>query len=174
MDGGTIEVYEDLGIVSTMVFEDHDVPQEIILEEIKSKLGLSKLTVVPWDPEEPTGHVDGMARFIDRNTLLVSDLGYERSSRKYLQPPLVDDGYEIIILPSYYVDDRTEGWNSTGTYINYLKLSDLILMPSFGHELDEPAKRVIQNAFPNHEVVAIRSDDIARKGGVINCVTWHL
>lgn len=173
LDGGAIEVHEDLGVVSDRVLEDNDADPITVLNEIKDKLGLSRLTVVPYHCDDPTGHVDGLVRYIDRNRVLINDLSGEMQIwRNEFESSLTEAGYELVVVP-YFAHVNMEDWDARGIYLNFLKLDDLIIMPRFDHELDNQAKAVIQDAFPNHEVVSLLSNDIARKGGIINCVTWN-
>lgn len=77
LDGGAIEILDDIGIVSDrLIAENCSSWVELrpsVLIEIQKKLKLAKLVVVPSDPWDFTGHVDGMVRFIDRNTVLIND-----------------------------------------------------------------------------------------------------
>jgi len=89
MDGGAIEIYGAKGIISDRVFNDNytgwDKGTPFIYEEIKSLLKLDELIVVPPDPWDEFGHVDGLVRFIDESTVLIND----------------DSDFEEIIEPGY-------------------------------------------------------------------------
>ena len=66
LDGGAIEVLGDLGIGSDRVLRDNSsLEHREVLEKIKKVLKLKRLIVVPEYPYEYTGHVNGIARFID-------------------------------------------------------------------------------------------------------------
>ena len=75
LDGGAIDVLGDQAIVSDRVFRDNQNMKPMdILKEIKKKLNLKKLIVIPQDPYDVFGHVDGLTRFIDYDRVLINDL----------------------------------------------------------------------------------------------------
>ena len=57
--------------------------------------------------------------------------------------------------------------------INFLKLDELIIIPSFNQKEDEKAALKLQNLY-NRKVIQINAEKLAEEGGVINCVTWNL
>ncbi len=193
LDGGAIEVLDDQAILSDRVFRDNtDKKPEEILNEIKIKLKLKKLIFIPQDPYDDYGHVDGLARFIDDKRVLINDLsglleeiGFEKqktkSKNRYLIKLLEQWYYSFLMafenaglktetLPctAYGVDDKK---NKSGLYINFLKLDNLIIMPSFGQEEDKEAARTLQN-FYFRKVIPVNATKLAPEGGLINCVTW--
>jgi agmatine deiminase len=71
------------------------------------------------------------------------------------------------------VHDNEQDKDATGIYLNYLLLDDLILMPSYTkhQKANEVAHKILEKHY-NRKVIDIIADDIAKHGGVINCVTW--
>ena len=56
------------------VFDDNDDrPRQRIVEELQEIFETRSIIVVPQLPYEEFGHIDGMLRFLDANTVLVSD-----------------------------------------------------------------------------------------------------
>jgi agmatine deiminase len=56
--------------------------------------------------------------------------------------------------------------------MNYYVCNDAVLTPQFGdRRADEKAKKVLQDLFPDREVVQLNIDPIAAGGGGIHCAT---
>ncbi len=83
---------------------------------------------------------------------------------------LEDHGLKTVPIPmaDYYDKD---GKLQLGLYINFLKLRDVIIMPSFDTEEDDQAAQILQSKYCR-PVIRINSRELAKKGGIINCVTW--
>ena len=60
------------------------------------------------------------------------------------------------------------------TYANFLVLNGAVLCPTYGQpDLDHEAIRIISEAFPDREMVAIDSQVIIRQHGSIHCCTMQ-
>lgn len=196
LDGGAIEILDDIGIVSDRVISDNCSSwvnlNPSVLIEIKEKLKLSKLIVVPSDPWDFTGHVDGMVRFIDKHTVLINDSSTldkavkdyctKKENEKYdlwkanLHTSLTDAELKIERLPcavSSNKDDKDS--DATGIYLNFLLLEDKIIMPSFHQYPDYniAAQKKLKHLY-KRETYPIEATLLAKQGGIINCVTWSI
>jgi agmatine deiminase len=192
LDGGAIEIFGKKGIISDRVISDNCSLWEngtpVILKEIKKLLKLETLIVIPSDPWDFTGHVDGLVRFIDGNRVLVNDLkGMEEKMQdqsKYEQDVFNRWKYNFYLTldnarlnPKHLtceVHRNEKDDDATGIYLNFLHLDDKILMPAYTNLPDhnKNAKKELERIFTNKEVIPIIADEIAKKGGVINCITW--
>ncbi len=187
LDGGAIEIYGKKGIVSDQVFRDNKSTSETeILKEIKEILDLDQLIVVPHYPYDFTGHVDGMVRFIDENNVVVNDLNEELKCAENSKIPyrikrigkwvanfksaLKFAGLNWVELPTSYSENGSDS-SGEGIYINFLLLEDLIIMPSYGNSIDDEAENRLQEIY-NKPVVKVNATELAKQGGMINCVTW--
>ena len=174
LDGGAIEIYQDQGIISDRVFSENPgiAPEQLIMD-IKRLLELNTLTIVPAHPDDPFGHVDGMVRFVDRDTLLINDFANEYQKKWVLkfQASLINAGYRTESLP--YKAYENNGDDAKGIYINFLKLPNLIIMPSYTfNKGDKHAEEILAKLYPGRAVETVYSTDLAKKGGIINCITW--
>jgi agmatine deiminase len=186
LDGGAIEIFEDQAIISDRVFRDNsNISIKDVITEIKEILLIEKLTIVPEFPGDYTGHVDGLVRFINENTVIVNDESatdfrivkskYYRSKMENqwfysFRSSLINAGYELEYLPMAEIPTGKEE-PDYGLYINFLKLDELILMPSFKNEKDEIAAQKL-NSLYKLPIEMIDATDLYKEGGLINCVTW--
>jgi agmatine deiminase len=58
--------------------------------------------------------------------------------------------------------------------MNYLRVEKVIVMPTFGSKQDDRAVGRMERLFRDATIVPLRCEDLARKGGVLNCCTWSL
>ena len=190
LDGGAIEIYGNKAIISDRVISENTtswkkgIPE--LLDEIKNLLNLRELIVVPSDPWDFTGHVDGMVRFVNDKKVLVNDLSGMDQKMKEEDPKiqivynnwkrnlcksLENAGLKSEPLPCTVHRNESDE-SAVGVYMNFLKLEKCIFMPTFGDpDNDDNAKSVL-NKWYEREVIPIEATDLAERGGIINCVTW--
>jgi len=127
-------------------------------------------------------HVDGFARFGDPNTIVTmsdSDLLYWGISRKDVNTlyGAVDTSgrpYDFVQLPLSRNDVVTtwgENLGFRGSYVNFYTGNTVVLVPSYDDPNDEVARGILQDLYPDREVVLIDSRNLIQAGGVIHCVT---
>lgn len=145
--------------------------------------------------DDTDGHIDTIVRVAPRDTLLYvgcddeEDEQYEdfQALEKQLQKLFTYEGYpyRLLKLPMpdaiYDEGDRlTTDRNSKGdrlpaTYANFLILNGAVIYPTYNQpEKDEEAKRQIQLAFPDRDVIGVDSLTIIRQHGSIHCLTMQL
>jgi len=190
LDGGAIEIYGRKAIISDRVLSENTTSWKDgcpeLFNQIKSLLKLDELIVVPADPWDFTGHVDGMVRFIDDNHVLVNDLsGLDKKMARmhhlikevYLnwssnfKASLINARLKQIPLPCT-VERNEKDESAIGIYMNFLLLERCVLMPAYGDKKnDHFAQQTLEKVY-NRRVIPIIASKLAEKGGVINCVTW--
>lgn len=69
---------------------------------------------------------------------------------------------------------RTPGERLAASYVNFYIANGHIVMPGFGDPADERAKQILQELFPEREVVQIYARDILIGGGNIHCITQQI
>ncbi len=145
--------------------------------------------------DDTDGHIDTIVRVAPHDTLLyvgcddAEDEQYEdfQALEKKLQKLFTYEGYpyRLLKLPMpdaiYDEGDRlTTDRNSKGdrlpaTYANFLILNGAVIYPTYNQpEKDEEAKRQIQLAFPDRDVIGVDSLTIIRQHGSIHCLTMQL
>lgn len=145
--------------------------------------------------DDTDGHIDTIVRVAPHDTLLyvgcddAEDEQYEdfQALEKQLQKIFTYEGYpyRLLKLPmpdaiSDEGDRLTTDKNSKGdrlpaTYANFLILNGAVIYPTYNQpEKDEEAKRQIQLAFPDRDVIGVDSLTIIRQHGSIHCLTMQL
>jgi agmatine deiminase len=164
-----------------------------IWHELKPMLhvfaGFKKLVFIPTEPDDKTGHVDGMARFIDEKTLVVGAYPKGSSNNKFMDM-LADNlqkdlGIEFTILR--LKNGAPEEWESegigsaVGNHMNFLRINDAILFPYYGDEISRKPIHDFISELKQHDlsIKVIPVDmpeilDLARSGGVLNCIGWQV
>ena len=69
---------------------------------------------------------------------------------------------------------RTPGERLAASYVNFYIANSQIVMPGFGDPADERAKTILQELFPEREVIQIYARDILIGGGNIHCITQQI
>lgn len=81
--------------------------------------------------------------------------------------------YRLLALPM--VDKiEEEGERLPATYANFLIMNDAVLYPTYRQpENDQRAKEVLQEAFPEYEIVGIDCRALIKQHGSLHCVTMQ-
>ncbi len=124
-------------------------------------------------------HIDGMARFIDENTLLTisesdfSELYFDMKMDDYkvLLSAKNADGqaYTMRILPM--TKENVEGLDYKGSYLNYYIGNTVLLLPVYADENDSIAVDILAELYPDKKVIPIDVRALYAYGGMIHCVT---
>lgn len=178
-EGGNLTHNGRLGIATRKLYNRNpgrDRPE--ILETFRRCLGLERLVVVPIEPGDRTGHVDGMLRWIDEGRLLVNDYrgleGAERFQRRLLE--VLDrelPDVERVWLPYQWSSARRDGWyDARGNYANFLRTANRVYVPVYGAPQDAQAVELFEEIFPG-QVSPVDARVVARYGGSLHCITWN-
>lgn len=191
LDGGAIEIHGKKAIISDRIITENttswqnEIPELLI--KIKALLKLDELIIVPADPWDFTGHVDGLVRFIDADRILINDLSgldekTEKDNDEYVKVIYKKWKYNLLmslenanltslVLPcNVHKNSRDE--SAEGIYMNFLKLNNCIVIPVFNDKDNDKKAQAMLESLYNKRVITIEAINLAKKGGVINCVTW--
>jgi len=189
LDGGAIEIFGKKAILSDRFLRENHLEPDKLIEQIQGLLDLDEIVVVPQYPYDFTGHVDGIVRFIKNDTVLINDMSEEMEKihvERKSNPSrfkAVDGwyysflmtfhnaGFKTEVLPSNYANNESDK-HGNGIYLNFLKLQDLIVMPSYNDKKYDDAAQDRLKELYQREVITIDASKLAREGGMINCVTW--
>lgn len=170
LDGGNVvfSPSKEKVIISDRVFsENHDISEAELTAKLEKLLEASVL-IIPSLKSDMTGHADGMVRFVDENTVVtnapLSPYGFETKVKKYLQ----NYGFSVIDFPYFY----SKSDSAVGCYLNFLETEQAIFLPVFGVDMDSEAVETAKNIF-NKTIIPVNINEIAKDGGVLNCISWE-
>lgn len=133
--------------------------------------------------DDTDSHIDTLARFCSPNTIAYvkcedpNDKHYEalHAMEEQLKSfrTLAGEPYRLLALPmADKVEDDDE--RLPATYANFLIMNEAILYPTYCQpENDRKAGEVLQQAFPNHQIVGIDCRALIRQHGSLHCVTMQ-
>lgn len=152
---------------------------------LKESLGADRVLWLSYgylEGDDTDSHVDTLARFCNENTIAyvkcddINDIHYPelKMMEQELKSFLTKDGqpYNLIALPmtdAMYGD----GGRMPSTYANFLILNNSVLLPTYGSVKDDLAIDLLQEAFPEREVVGIDCRALVKQYGSLHCVTMQ-
>jgi agmatine deiminase len=129
--------------------------------------------------DDTDGHVDDIARFVGPNTVLCAyeedeaDENHSALKENYeiLCASTDQDGNELNVIklpmPEFVGDDE----RLPASYANFYIGNNVVLMPIFGHENDQRAQKIIQQAIPERRVVGVDCNELVYGLGTIHCIS---
>jgi len=149
---------------------------------METHFGVDTVVLLEGQPEGDLtgGHVDGMARFIDAQTVVVADC----SEHSACEPQGADDqiydtaaqllraaGLEVIRRP-FATAVTYQGARFDTNYLNWLVGNGFVITVGFGdEEADAEARERLQEWFPDREVYVIEMLASWYAGGGVHCHT---
>lgn len=191
LEGGSIES-DGRGTIFTTTgclmapHRNQPLTREQIENRLKQELYADRIVWIEHGQltgDDTDGHIDTLVRICPNDTLLYmgcddpQDEQYHelRLMEQQLRELRTLEGrpYRLMKLPMprpiYDGPDRLPA-----TYANFLILNGAVLCPTYGQpDLDGEAIRIIGEAFPDRETVAIDSRCIIRQHGSIHCCTMQ-
>lgn len=175
LDGGNVVHSQNKVIITERVFKDNpQYEHRKLVRKLYELLKVDHIYLIPEQPNDFTGHADGMVRFIDDDTLIVND--YKREGADFYRAfelAIHNIGIDYYRIP-YNVYDNKSFSQANGDYINYLEMENCVIVPIFGLNEDDVVVRQFEDMFAGKRVEAVDSNEIAEQGGVVNCVTWNI
>lgn len=186
VEGGAIEADGRGTIITTescILNENRnaDVKRKDAEAYFKRYLGATNIIWLEGSPDEDItdGHIDGLLRFADANTIvtMTEEDYYETYDytpagdyRKVINAKNVDGKkYNIVTLPITAEDVEWLGWRAN--YLNYYAGNSAVIVPVYGDVMDQEALRIIGELYPGKEIVPVDGEVLAAIGGGIHCVT---
>lgn len=176
IDGGNVVRSKNKVIMTDKAFyENKGFSKTEITKQLIELFEIDELIFIPWDSvNDKIGHADGMVRFINEDSVLINDYSIESKKFQHDFRLAIDKSCLNIIELPYNPVLKQNSISATGIYINYLQMQQAIILPTFNHKLDEQAFKIMSECFKEQKVVTLESIDIAKKGGILNCITWNV
>ena len=187
LEGGSIESDGKGTIFTTSCclmapHRNQPLTQSEIEQRLKQSLGAERVVWINHGSligDDTDGHIDTLVRICPDDTLLYIGSDEEHPDLLMMKEELKTfrtlEGkpYRLLKLPLprpiYDGDDRLPA-----TYANYLVINDAVLVPTYNQpDLDQEAMRIIQQAFPDREIVGIDCRAVIKQHGSLHCCTMQ-
>lgn len=161
--------------------------QARIEEYLKETFGLQRVLWLDHGylaGDDTDSHIDTLARFAPGDTIIYvqctdpTDEHYEALLRMEEQlrtfTTLEGPPYRLLPLPMADAVYDENGERLPATYANFLIMNDAVLYPTYRQPAnDQAAAQVLQQAFPDREIVGIDCSPLIRQHGSLHCVTMQ-
>lgn len=190
LEGGSIESDGKGTLMTTAecllsVNRNEYLQREEIENYLKEVFGLKRILWIEngyLAGDDTDSHVDTLARFCNEHTIAYvqcldeSDEHYDEL--KAMEKEIMDfrqengEPYQLIALP---MADKVEwqGERLPATYANFLIMNGAVLVPFYDSPKNEQARSLLQEAFPDREVVGVNCLPLIKQHGSLHCVTMQ-
>ena len=134
--------------------------------------------------DDTDGHIDTLARFADRDTILYCHCDDKSDSHfdelNWMEAELqgfksiTGEPYKLVPLPLPAAKFNEDGHRLPATYANFLIINGAVLVPTYRDARDEVALDIFRNVFPNREIIAIDCLPLVHQYGSLHCATMQL
>lgn len=172
-----------IAVATRQLLEDNrECSESELRESLRRELGIEHLVLVPWEPYDVVRHVDGIARFVAEDKILVGSYPPEYSVARFMDRlaarlrRALKPHVEVLRISNAMPSDRSrEGIPSAeGNYVNFLRSGDLVCLPQYGLPEDDLAFTDLTAALPQCKIIRAQANALADLGGVFNCISWNL
>ena len=173
LDGGNVVRCGNKVVMTAKVFEENpSIRPYHLLERLEAAFD-ADIIVLPWDTEEWYGHSDGICRYVDNDTILLTNYRQiDKTMRdrfcKCLKPHFSHVA-ELCFSSGNRIDN---GW----AYVNWLQTDKVLIIPAFGNATDQEAMAKIEQLMPSYKgrIEPCESLDLVMHEGALNCCSWTI
>ena len=170
LDGGNVVKCGNKIVMTDKVFVENKDKSATEVQRLLEEAFRCEIVFLPWDKRERYGHSDGIIHYLGDNCVLMTNY------RDFDKTLALD--YLLILEKHFDVTTLKYNVNITDkyswSYINFLQVGNLVLVPQLGIPEDEQALEQISNALPECSVVGIPVLEAVRRGGALNCISWNI
>ncbi|MCI4566433.1 agmatine deiminase family protein [Lysobacter sp. CFH 32150] len=189
LEGGAIDTDGAGTLLSTWqcLHERHpDVSRELLTSKLSEWLQQQRVLWLDHgylEGDDTDAHIDTLARFAAADAIVFqacddpadSHYGELQAMAAELAALRTVDGkpYRLFPLPwaKPIVD---EGRRLAASYANFLIINGAVLMPVYGDTADAGAAGVLEQAFPDREIIAVPCRPLIWQNGSLHCITMQL
>ena len=189
LEGGSIDSDGHHTILTTskcLLNRHPDMSKTEIEQQLKNHLGIEK---VHWldhgkiEGDDTDGHVDMLARFVDKQTIVYSACNDEShpdfDSLSKMEDELIqlkqNNGDPYTLIPMQLPKRKTNnGQSLPASYVNFLIINEAVLVPLYDDPQDKVALKIFKQCFPNREIIGIDSNALIKQFGSLHCATMQL
>lgn len=189
LEGGAFEIDGNgafMATKSSILGDDRnpDFSQTEIEDYLSTYLGVEKFIWLEGVAglEITDMHIDGFAKFHDAATIVCMDsldlLYYDVPpadiTTLYNATNVEGQPYEYVYLPlteNNVVTTWGQNLQYKGSYVNYYVANAVVLVPWYNDPNDDVAIGILQDLYPDREVVGVDVRNLYFGGGMVHCVT---
>ena len=171
VDGGNVVKCGDKIVMTDKVFVENKDKSNMEVLRMLEEAFRCEVVFIPWDSQgEPYGHSDGITHYLrDKRVLMTNYPDFDKTlARDYLR--ILEKHFDVTTLKYNVSITDKYSWS----YINFLKVGHLVLVPQLGIPEDEQTLEQISNALPECDVVGIPAMEAVSRGGALNCISWNI
>ena len=190
LEGGSLETDGQGTLMTTVeclasVNRNEYLNKEQLEYHLKELFGLKRILWIENGylvGDDTDSHIDTLARFCDERTIAYvrcTDKTDEHFTELQLMEEELkafrttdDKPYKLIPLPM--ADKILDGGERLpATYANFLIINGAVLLPFYNSDKDEIARKSLQGAFPDREIIGIDCCALIKQHGSLHCVTMQ-
>lgn len=191
LEGGSIESDGQGTLLTTEICllnenRNPTLSKSQIDEALKAWLGMSNIIwlqdgYLPGDDTD--AHIDTLARFTPRGIAYVTNEDTKATNYaalKKMEQQLISaknakgQPYQLFPLPSPAPITNRHHEPLPATYANFLVINNAVLAPVYQDDNDDLALSILQQAFPEHQIIAIDCRTVIEQFGSLHCLTMQL
>ena len=189
LEGGGIETDGDGTLLTTWrcLHERHpDLSREEISARLQAWLCQQRTLWLDHgylEGDDTDAHIDTLARFAGTDAIVYQGCqdpdDPHHAELQAMAAELVaftqanGEPYRLFELPwAQPIIDH--GRRLAASYANFLIVNGAVLMPAYGDPADEPARRVLAEAFPDREIVSVPCRPLIWQNGSLHCITMQV
>lgn len=194
LDGGNFVNNNSIALLTDKVIADNrELSKNEIVSIIKDFTGLQAI-ILPKSPNDAVGHLDSNLAFATANKACISNypsLPFLKQDIEFLykiRAALEEEKIEVFEIQDRPIDEAVicncyrktkKACFSTarGTYLNFLRLNNTVILPEYTLPTQKETKyynsinkEILENQ--GFEVLSINCDQLAKKGGVLHCISY--
>ena len=170
LDGGNVVKCGNKIVMADKVFLENKDKSQTEVQRLLEEAFRCDIVFLPWDKRERYGHSDGIIHYLGDNRVLMTNYpDFDNTlALDYLR--ILEKHFDVITLKYNVKRKHERSWS----YINFLQVGHLVLVPQLGIPEDEQALEQISAVMPACEVVGIPALEAVRRGGALNCISWNI
>ncbi len=173
LDGGNLVKSENTIVLTDKVVWENkrDYSEKQLIKKLHDLFEVDNVVLIPWDEECDYGHADGMLRFINSDTVLIS--GFYETNDEEFKKEILESLKEAKLNWNWLRVSENEEEDNIA-YINFLQTKDLIIVPTLNRQEDNAALEQIEQYYPDYKgrITQVNMTEIVKLGGALNCITW--
>ena len=170
LDGGNVVKCGHNVVMTDKVFAENCGRSRLEVQRLLEEAFQCDIVFLPWDENEKYGHSDGILHYVGDNRVLLTNYDDFDKAFAHTFLRILEKHFEVIPLKYNAKRKHARSWS----YINFLQVGPLVLVPQLGIPEDEQALEQISKALSHCKVVGIPALEAVRKGGALNCISWNI